>query len=451
MKKIFMLFAAAAFVFSGCQYDDDDLWNAVKDQEKRLAALEKTAQQRNDEITAINNILSGLEKNDWITGVTALPDGNGYTIAFDKQAPITITNGENGQDGDSSIIGVTEVDGVYYWTLNGEMLTDATGNDLPVTGAPGKDAIAPQVRINNTTMEWEVSTDGGTYWASTGVVAQGKDGQDGQPGTDGESLFQSVDTESDPNSVTFVLTGGTTITVPRVAAPVPVDPANLQAEIDAAAEGDVILLGAGTIVLTEPIVVDKAVTIVGAMNRETHFQVSGAGVPAFKVLAPATLDRLTIEKTDLTDDGSLGIIYIQAVGAKILNSEIFGGYVTEPTFDYSYNIRAFMVATGSVTTIDGNIIRNVVNPSYTESDLTITNNQFSNTRGFVVTNNHDIVMTGNTCDQATMICLLSVIDNLGGGAGTDPEIYTDTRMDELHTANGNARVMNEIISYDSGW
>ena len=45
-------------------------------------------------------------------------------------------------------------------------------------GNPGTAAIAPQIRINETTNYWEVSTDNGVTWTSTGVKATGGSEQD---------------------------------------------------------------------------------------------------------------------------------------------------------------------------------------------------------------------------------------------------------------------------------
>ncbi len=45
------------------------------------------------------------------------------------------------------------------------------------TGENGADAVAPQIRVNEQSNEWEVSTDGGITWVTTGVKATGKDGE----------------------------------------------------------------------------------------------------------------------------------------------------------------------------------------------------------------------------------------------------------------------------------
>ena len=54
-----------------------------------------------------------------------------------------------------------------------------TDTKIKAQGAKGDDAIAPQVQINATTNEWEISTDGGKNWKSTGIKATGEKGDRG--------------------------------------------------------------------------------------------------------------------------------------------------------------------------------------------------------------------------------------------------------------------------------
>ena len=49
-----------------------------------------------------------------------------------------------------------------------------TDTKIKAQGAKGDDAIAPQVQINATTNEWEISTDGGKNWKSTVIKATGE-------------------------------------------------------------------------------------------------------------------------------------------------------------------------------------------------------------------------------------------------------------------------------------
>ena len=179
MRKI-QLFVLSVVValFTACH---GNLWDAIEDLDARVARLEELCKEMNTNITSLQTIVSVIQENDVITGITPIEKGGkvvGYTISFDKHEPITIYNGEDGKDGENGangvdgkdgytpILGVAkDTDGVYYWTLDGEWLLDADGNKLRVTGRDGKDGV-----------DGEDGKDG----------ADGKDGQDGQDGVDGE-------------------------------------------------------------------------------------------------------------------------------------------------------------------------------------------------------------------------------------------------------------------------
>ena len=139
-------------VLSSCKYNDDDLWNSVHGLEDRVAKLEEFCKQMNTNISSLQTLVTALQSNDYITGVTPITnDGEiiGYTITFAKSNSITIYNGTDGKDGVDGEDGTDAVtptigvkqdsDGVYYWTLNGEWLTDEHGNKIKAEGSDGKD------------------------------------------------------------------------------------------------------------------------------------------------------------------------------------------------------------------------------------------------------------------------------------------------------------------------
>lgn len=140
--------AAMALLAAACadDYDDSALWDKVNDHEERLAALEKWQEQTNQSIAAMQELLN---TTDMITGVSAVTeDGEtvGYTITFLHSDPITIYNGakgadgEDGADGQTPQIGLAQAaEGNWYWTLNGETLTDADGNPIRANGLDGAD------------------------------------------------------------------------------------------------------------------------------------------------------------------------------------------------------------------------------------------------------------------------------------------------------------------------
>ena len=174
-------------------YDDSALWDKVNDHEERLAALEKWQEQTNQSIAAMQELLN---TTDMITGVSAVSEGGetvGYTITFLHSDPITIYNGakgadgEDGADGQTPQIGLAQAaDGNWYWTLNGETLTDADGNPIRANGLDGADG--------------EDGEDGATG-------PEGPQGNDGTSAPTPQILLGS----SIPASGTVQTDGGTTI------------------------------------------------------------------------------------------------------------------------------------------------------------------------------------------------------------------------------------------------
>ena len=204
-------------------YDDSALWDKVNDHEERIAALEKWQEQTNQSIAAMQELLN---TTDLITGVSAVSEGGqtvGYTITFLHSDPITIYNGTPGADGEDGAdgadgqtpqIGLAQAeDGNWYWTLNGETLTDADGNPIRANGLDGADgedgedgatgpegpqgddgtsAPTPQIKLgsnvtgtimtdNGQTIAdaWYLSVDGGATWYRVS----------GTDGTNGDTWF----------------------------------------------------------------------------------------------------------------------------------------------------------------------------------------------------------------------------------------------------------------------
>ena len=265
MKKI-LCFLFWLSILSGCGdgYDDSALTGRVDDLENRVTKLEELCKQMNTNISSLQALVNALQDNDYITGVTPITkDGEtiGYTISFAKSAPITIYHGEDGKDGQDGkpgedgndgstpIIGVKQdTDGVYYWTLNGDWLTDDSGNKIQAEGRDGadgkpgedgndgqdgkpgedgndgqdgqdgkpgedgKDGITPQLKIEDG--DWYVSYNDGASWTQLGK-ATGDKGEPGEPGQAG-GIFKDVEETDD--SVIFTLNDDSTITIPKATA-----------------------------------------------------------------------------------------------------------------------------------------------------------------------------------------------------------------------------------------
>ena len=233
MKKLLtMAVMVTAIVLSSCEYDDGKIWDSVHGLEDRVAKLEELCKQMNTDISSLQTIVTALQNNDYVTGVTpVLQNGKevGYTITFSKSSPITIFHGKNGADGSghTPVIGVKrDTDGVYYWTLDGSWLTDERGDKIKAEGRDGKDGsdgedgndgtdgtngkdgITPKFKIEND--YWFLSYDNGDTWTQVGKAT----GEDGEDGISGDSMFSDVDYKTSPDYVIFTLPNGTQIKLP---------------------------------------------------------------------------------------------------------------------------------------------------------------------------------------------------------------------------------------------
>lgn len=191
MKKLWIFIALWGMLGTACSDNTDDLWDSLNELEQRVADLEVLCDQMNANIASLQSIVNASQQGDYITGISPLmQDGEeiGYTITFAKNAPITIYHGN------SPVIGVREEKGVYYWTLNGEWLTDG-GTRIMAEG------MTPQLKIEEG--YWYVSQNNGVSWTRLGKAT----------GDDGNAIFESV--TQDDDYVYFVLADGTSFIVSK--------------------------------------------------------------------------------------------------------------------------------------------------------------------------------------------------------------------------------------------
>ena len=202
---------ATMMTFTGC-YDDSDLQTRMDQAEADIAELQQLVKDINTNISGLVTVVDALKNSDQITSVTPLSDGSGYTITFSKSGTITIYNGKNGVDGTNGTNGANgenganghtpqisvklDQDGQYYWTVDGEYLTDAEGKKIPATAH----IATPQIRINEG--NFEISYNEGLTWEIIGNA-----------GASDDVVFKQV--IDGPASVLFVLSDGTQIEIPK--------------------------------------------------------------------------------------------------------------------------------------------------------------------------------------------------------------------------------------------
>lgn len=250
MKKFLTFLAGTALLLTACtpaELSNQSLKDRLDQHDKDIAALQNDVNTLKDQVAKINSNIEGLdkivkalEKNVYVKSVTDVKDTAGdvigYTIEFTDNSKITIYHGEKGDKGDKGdqgetgapgepgapgtpgepgstpVIGVKESGGIYYWTVNGEFITDGDNHPIPVTGndgapgapgAAGADGQTPQLRINEG--NWEVSYDGQT-WEVVGPAQTAAEAVD--------AVFSGVKETKD--QVVFTLADGTKLAIDKL-------------------------------------------------------------------------------------------------------------------------------------------------------------------------------------------------------------------------------------------
>jgi len=210
INKIILSSIVSVLSVMSCSYDDTPLSKRIDKVEAELVELRSIVDNLNLNINSLVVTLDAVKNSDQITSISELPDKSGYLIEFSKSGKIYLYHGSNGIDGvdgkdgndgengSTPIISVKlDIDGNYYWTVNGEYLTDDSGNKIAATAH----VTTPQLRINDG--NFEISYNGGSTWNVIGPAGTAA----------GTIVFKSVLDNED--SVTFVLSDDSTIVVPK--------------------------------------------------------------------------------------------------------------------------------------------------------------------------------------------------------------------------------------------
>ena len=141
MKKVFLTLLAAASLCA-C---NGDLKDRVDTLETKVAALESKV---NENVSSIAKLAEAAANAVTIASVTPNEDKTSYTIKFSDGQTAVLSNGK---DAEAPVVGMKEFEGEFYWTVNGEFMTN-NGAKVPVSGK------TPQFKIQDG--KWYVSYDG---------------------------------------------------------------------------------------------------------------------------------------------------------------------------------------------------------------------------------------------------------------------------------------------------
>ena len=207
MRRLLYILEAIFSLVSCSTFDHSAIWDELREHEERIEKLEAQCRQLNSNVEALQVVLTALQEHDYITDITKImEDGveTGYSITFAKGGTITIYYGTDGTEGSAPKIGISKAaDGEYYWTSDGEWLTDEDGEKIPaaVPDDPDGRYVTPHFRVSDG--RWYVSYDGGNTWMEFSVTANDED----------DDIFQSITYDS--NHLYITLSDGNVIALPR--------------------------------------------------------------------------------------------------------------------------------------------------------------------------------------------------------------------------------------------
>ena len=113
------------------KYDDSKIWDEVDKAYNELTAIKPKVEALSQQAELVASVIS----NGAITNIVEAQDG-GYTISYKDADNVvkTVTIAAKDDTFKGDIFGTTTVEGVLYWTLNGQLFKDLDGANVPVAG-----------------------------------------------------------------------------------------------------------------------------------------------------------------------------------------------------------------------------------------------------------------------------------------------------------------------------
>lgn len=145
------------------QSDIDNLNGKYTKIDQRVSTIETQVKTMNTQLSQLSVLATAVEQNFYVTQVKTITDG--YELTLSNGKTIILQNGPDNLLTPMPAVSMTEIGGFFYWTLNGLLLTDATGKPIRSTGK------APIVRYDFTKLVWLVSVDGGVTFQDVNILA----------------------------------------------------------------------------------------------------------------------------------------------------------------------------------------------------------------------------------------------------------------------------------------
>ena len=164
LRNMLLLLAVVALFSCGedFQGDIDRLNGQYTDIDQRVSKLETQVTAINTQLTQLSVLANAVEQNFYITKVKTTSDG--YELTLSNGNVIVLQKGVDNTLMPTPSISMTQLNGFFYWTLNGMLLTDGGGQPIRTRG------LAPVVKYDFISQHWVISVDGGITFQDVNVM-----------------------------------------------------------------------------------------------------------------------------------------------------------------------------------------------------------------------------------------------------------------------------------------
>ena len=149
----------------GKDYDGDisELNTKYAGLDQRVTKLEEQVKTMNSQLSQLSVLTKAVESGFYVTQVKTTTDG--YELTLSNGKIIVLQNGPGNTVTPAPYISMVLINNIYYWTVNGMLITGSDGKPIPASGQ------TPVVRYNTTINQWTISVDGGLTFQNMNVFS----------------------------------------------------------------------------------------------------------------------------------------------------------------------------------------------------------------------------------------------------------------------------------------
>ena len=114
----------------------EQIRHQLREHEQEIQALKLSVEQINQDISSIRSVLSELRSGGYVSSVAEDVQEDvivGYTMSFSDGRGVYLRTSANGGNPVPSISVRQDKDEIFYWTLNGVLLLDASERPIAVS------------------------------------------------------------------------------------------------------------------------------------------------------------------------------------------------------------------------------------------------------------------------------------------------------------------------------